>query len=192
MKQKHKSTKTINNKKQDDKTWLTIAVVVAGIFALCGICFGIYGLVQNLPNSSSSQSSSLLNNTTWRASDESEVVFSDNKIDWYRYPDDRLNSYYSGTYTFYMGEAAVEHLLNDMSEYGITDEKLQSLFKRNDEYSKDNFVVVDIKYDKLIVNHNEQSISKPEAPWYGFILNDNTYLDVANMVTGTYYKFTKV
>ena len=32
---------------------------------------------------------------------------------------------------------------------------------------------------------------RPLVPWYGFILNDGTYLDVVNMNTATYYAFTK-
>ena len=27
------------------------------------------------------------------------------------------------------------------------------------------------------------------APWYGFVLEDNTYLDIENMNTGSYYGF---
>ena len=78
-----------------------------------------------------------------------------------------------------------------MSEYGITKNELSSVFDSNIDYSEDNFVVFDIRYDKFILDGEEQEIARPLVPWYGFILENNTYLDVANMNTGTYYKFTK-
>lgn len=202
------ATPKINNKKSSG---LKIATAIACIVAVCGISFGVYGILQNAQkdkeilnlqkqisnlneqtkNVESVDSESLISNTTWIASDGSEVVFSEKRINWYRYPEEHSDNYYSGVYKFYIGKEAVDYITENLSEYGITKNELSSVFDSNIDYSEDNFVVFDIRYDKFIQYGEEQEITRPLVPWYGFILDDNTYLDVANMNTGTYYKFTK-
>lgn len=135
--------------------------------------------------------SSLMRNTTWQGSDGSEVVFTDNRINWYKSADDHLDNYYSGTYTFYIGKDAVNYITTELSEYYVTSSELQSLFNRSEMYSESSFVVFDIRYDKFILNKQPQQIERPLVPWFGFLLEDGTFLDVANMNTGTYYQFTK-
>ncbi len=203
----------INNNKQSNGVGLKIAIVMISIVAVCGIGLGAYGIVQSAQKdeiikelqsqvdkakneeekkkTKEVSDASLISNTTWIASGGSEVVFSKNRIDWYQDPKNYDDNYYSGVYKFYMGKDAVKYITQELSQYGVTKSELESLFRRSDEYSEEKFVVFDIRYDKFILNGQEQRIVKPLAPWYGFILDDDTYLDVANMNTGTYYKFTK-
>ena len=131
-------------------------------------------------------------NTTWRTSTNSEVVFTDDRITWYQSADNHNDNYYSGTYKYYRGSAAVKYITEDLSEYGVTKDELNALFIRNESYDESNFVVFDIRYDTFILSGRNQEISRPLVPWYGFILQDGTILDVANMNTAAYYKFTKV
>lgn len=209
-----------NNDKQKSSTGLIVAVIIVSVVAACGIGFGIYGMLQNLQKDQkilelqaqlsialdglgqitdiddiddieTVDDDSLISNTTWIASDGSEAVFTETEINWYKDSEDHSDNYYSGTYEFYIGEDAIDYVTQDLSEYGITKSELKTLFDKNPEYSKDNFVVFDIRYDEFIMDGEEQVIARPLSPWYGFILEDNTYLDVANMNTGTYYKFTK-
>ena len=138
------------------------------------------------------KSNNIISNTTWKASDSSQVIFTDKDISWYQSADNHDDNYYAGTYKFYRGEDAVKHITTELSEYNVTNAELERLFNSSKEgYEKANFVVFDITYSKFIVNGESKSILKPRRPWYGFILKDDTYLDVANMNTGTYYKFTK-
>lgn len=136
-------------------------------------------------------SNSLVANTTWIAGDGSEVVFTDERIDWYQNPDDHSDNYYSGEYEVYRGEEAIEYITEELSEYGVTKSELKSLFNRSDLYDESTFVVFDIRYDKFVVSGEQRDIERPLVPWFGFVLEDDTYLDVANMNTSTYYKFTK-
>ena len=202
------ATPTIDNKKSSG---LKIATAIACIVAVCGISFGIYGMLQNSQkdkeiidlqnqisnldeqnkNAKSVDGESLISDTTWIANGGSEVVFSKKRINWYQDPEEHSDNYYSGVYKFYIGKEAVDYITKDLSEYGITKNELSSVFDSNINYSEDNFVVFDIRYDKFILDGEEQEIARPLVPWYGFILENNTYLDVANMNTGTYYKFTK-
>lgn len=209
-----------NNDKQKSSTGLIVAVIIVSVVAACGIGFGIYGMLQNLQKDQkilelqaqlsialdglgqitdiddiddieTVDDDSLISNTTWIASDGSEAVFTETEINWYKDAEDHSDNYYSGTYEFYIGEDAIDYVTQDLSEYGITRSEIDALIAKNSEYSKDNFVVFDIEYDEFIMDGEEQVITRPLVPWYGFILKDNTYLDVANMNTGTYYKFTK-
>ena len=97
----------------------------------------------------------------------------------------------SGEYEVYRGEEAIEYITEELSEYGVTKSELKSLFNRSDLYDESTFVVFDIRYDKFVVSGEQRDIERPLVPWFGFVLEDDTYLDVANMNTSTYYKFTK-
>ena len=149
---------------------------------------------ENAAETSSAAGSSvnMMGNTTWLSDDGSQVIFTEDRIDWYRSADDHSDNYYSGTYAFYMGEAAVDYITRDLSEYGITKEVLNILFDRSDKQNVSNFVVFDIRYDKYLLCGEEQTIERPLVPWFGFIFDEYTRLDVANMNTGTYYPFFKV
>jgi len=133
----------------------------------------------------------LVSNTTWIARDNSEVIFTKDRIDWYQSQKDHTDNYYSGKYKLYRGEDAIEYITTELKEYGITEEELEDIFNSKKEYKKENFVVFDIRYDKFVLNGTEQKISRPLVPWYGFVLEDDTYLDVVNMNTYSYYGFTK-
>lgn len=130
-------------------------------------------------------------NTSWIASDNSEMVFTSISFNWYKDKGVYTDNYYTGTYKFYIGEDAVNYITTELSSYGVTKEELNSLFDRVEEYSVDNFVVFDFSYLTSKLNGQVSTVTENKAPWFGFILKDGTYLDVANMNTGTYYKFNK-
>lgn len=129
--------------------------------------------------------------TSWIASDGSEMKFENGTMKWYQHEGEYDDNYYFGKYEVYIGEEAIEFITEDLKEYGVTRDELEDIFDRNDEYSEDNFVVFDLVYDGITVDGETTVPTNPRIPWYGFILEDNTYLDVANMNTGTYYSFTK-
>lgn len=129
--------------------------------------------------------------TNWVASDGSEMVFDDDEFKWYQYEGEYEDNYYSGTYEFYIGEDAVYFITTDLAKYSVTEAELNDLFEKNELYSIDNFVVFNLEYDSLVVGGEASTMDESLIPWYGFILEDGTYLDVANMNTGTYYKFNK-
>lgn len=143
------------------------------------------------PEKNYENSNLLVANTTWIAGDGSEVFFTEERIDWYQNPDDHSDNYYSGEYEVYRGEEAIEYITEELREYGVTKSELKSLFNRSDLYDESTFVVFDIRYDKFVVSGEQRDIERPLVPWFGFVLEDDTYLDVANMNTSTYYKFTK-
>lgn len=140
-------------------------------------------------------STNLVASTTWIARDKSELVFTDYRLNWYKESNVHDDNYQSGNYNFYIGEEAIKFITTDLVDYGITEEELEELFTRATNYEKDNFIVIDILFDEYVINNHDTQISNPHTPWYGFIVNDEikneTYLDVTNMNTKSYYLFTK-
>ncbi|MBE6748128.1 MAG: hypothetical protein E7557_02750 [Ruminococcaceae bacterium] len=169
--------------KKKDKKKIILAVLAVVLVIVIASAFK--------PAKNYENSNSLVANTTWIAGDGSEVIFTDERIDWYQNPDDHTDNYYSGEYEVYRGEEAVEYVTKELSEYYVTKDEVEELFDRSDLYDESNFVVFDIRYDKMVVSGEERDIEKPLVPWFGFVLEDDTYLDVANMNTSTYYAFTK-
>lgn len=129
-------------------------------------------------------------NTEWLAGDDSQVVFTKDRIDWYQSADEHDDNYYSGTYKYYRGDKAIDYITTELSEYGVTKDELDGLFSRSN-YKKDDFVVFDIRYDKFIINGQNKDIARPLVPWYGFISENDSHLYVANMNTGSTYNFDK-
>lgn len=134
--------------------------------------------------------STALQQTSWILTDNSELVLDASTFTWYKTKDVYTDNYFKGTYVYYIGTSAVNYITNELSNYGVTKEELQGVFDRNEEYNEDNFVV-------LVLQHTGGTIEgKPYEkntidPYYGFLLNDGTYLDIANMNSASYYVFTK-
>lgn len=137
------------------------------------------------------KNSMLVANTRWLCGDGSELVLTSNRLDWYQEEGVHNDNYFSAEYKFYIGKDAVKFVTENLSEYGVTKDELQNTFDRNEMYDESNFVVFYINYDKFILDGEEQTITKPISPWFGFILRNNTFLDVANMNTKSYYDFEK-
>lgn len=131
-------------------------------------------------------------NTSWVARDGSCMVFiDDTNYAWYQKKDVVDDNYFAGTYEFYMGNAALEHLTVDLKEFGVTKDEMQQIFDSNEEYSLENFVCMTVDNESFMLAGEEQLEQNKEISYYGFLLQDGNYLDIANMVTGTYYGFMK-
>lgn len=135
----------------------------------------------------------ILAGTSWiSADDESQMVFNeDQSFGWYQSKDEKDDNYFSGTYVFYMGQEAMNYLTGDLSEYNVTEEEMQFYFDKNKEYALDNFVCFTTNNQSFLLNGEEQLSEEQKTSYYGFLLGDGTFLDIANMSTGTYYGFSK-
>lgn len=168
------------------KRLLIIGIVVMILISLTG-CMNI----ETTGKEEIKETKSIVENTKWIASDGSEMIFGKKELRWYQKEGHYDDNYYFGEYEFFIGDHAIEFITTDLSSYGVTKTELESLFERNEEYNRDNFVVFNIEYDGIKMNGETTAPTVSLVPWFGFILEDNTYLDVANMNTGTYYSFTK-
>lgn len=138
-------------------------------------------------------SNEIVTDSAWRSvDDESYMVFKDDaNYAWYQVEGEEDDNYFAGTYEFYIGEAAVSHLTVDLAEFEITNEEIQDIFDSNEEYSLENFVCMTVDNSSFMLNGEEQLAENKPMSYFGFLLRDNTYLDIVNMITGSYYGFIK-
>lgn len=128
---------------------------------------------------------------SFKLEDDSVIYFEeDGSFYWYQSDDNHDNYYYSGTYSEYYGEDAVDYIIYGLSEYGVTEEELDAYFERNEDddfYSVDNFCCLILHNDELIID-GENTLDTPhDTPYMGFYY-DGIY-DGANMNTGDYSYF---
>lgn len=131
-----------------------------------------------------------IQNTTWIASDKSEMIFDKDRFNWYLNQNDHTDNVQYGSYIFYSGDLAVDYITTDLKSFGVTRSELDTLFASNEKYDASNFVVFNIKLEGYTINGQSTTLNK-DIYWYGFLLNNNQNLQVVNMITATYYNFTK-
>lgn len=190
------------------KTILYIAIVaiiliVAG--SAIAILFNTVDFFKDAPKKSATNSEmnddkkgfavsdDLLDDTSWLSNDGSYIVFNDDEtFEWYQKKEVTDNYYYSGTFEIFVGQEAVDYVTNDLSNYGITEDELEGVFDRAEEYELDIFICFVLNNESCMVNgENVLEAGAVLTPYYGFVLEDGTFLDVANMVTATYMSFEK-
>ena len=140
-----------------------------------------------------SQSPDLLAGTSWiSGNDNSQWVFgTDKTFHWYQTEGETGDNYFAGTYEFHVGQDAINYLTTEFSDYGITERKIRQVLSSNSEYMLDNFVCFSCVNQSFMLRGKEQLSKDTVSSYLGFFLQDGTYLDIANMTTGTYYGFTK-
>ena len=140
-----------------------------------------------------SQSPDLLAGTSWiSGNDNSQWVFgTDKTFHWYQTEGETDDNYFAGTYEFHVGQDAINYLTTEFSDYGITERKIRQVLSSNSEYMLDNFVCFSCVNQSFMLRGKEQLSEDTISSYLGFFLQDGTYLDIANMTTGTYYGFTK-
>ena len=131
--------------------------------------------------------------TSWiSGNDNSQWVFgTDKTFHWYQTEGETGDNYFAGTYEFHVGQDAINYLTTEFSDYGITERKIRQVLSSNSEYMLDNFVCFSCVNQSFMLRGKEQLSEDTISSYLGFFLQDGTYLDIANMTTGTYYGFTK-
>lgn len=139
----------------------------------------------------------ILVQTSWVSdTDYSQIIFSDGQeFEWYQLPEDKTDNYFTGTYSFYIGQEAMDYITQTFSEYEVTEEDMEGIFLQNEEYELDNFVALNLKNDYFVLDGEEQ-VTDPEKPYFetyffGFLREDGAILDIANMDSGMYAWFVK-
>ena len=101
------------------------------------------------------------------------------------------DNYFTGTYEYYIGKDAIDYVVNDLSEYGVTRDEIKSMVNKKKEYKEENFVCIVLHNQHAIADGEEMLRETIDTPYYGFQLyeNDENVLDIANMNTAVYYLF---
>ena len=110
---------------------------------------------------------------------------------YYQDKEDKDNYYYEGFYDLYVGEDAVEYITEDLEEYGVTEDELEGLFDRNEEYDEANLVCLVIHNETCMIDGENTLEEDVVSPYYGFYLKDGSdeVLDLTNMNTATIFTF---
>ena len=167
-----------------------LPLALAGLVGI--ICVVAVAAIMLIPRTVS-QSPDLLAGTSWLSGDDnSQWVFgTDKTFHWYQTEGETDDNYFAGTYEFHVGQDAVNYLTTELSEYGITERMIRQVISSNLEYILDNFVCFSCVNQSFMLHGKEQLSEDTISSYLGFFLQDGTYLDIANMTTGTYYGFTK-
>lgn len=167
-----------------------LPLVLAGLIGV--ICVVAVAAIMLAPRTAS-PSPDLLAGTSWLSGDDnSQWVFgTDKTFHWYQMEGETDDNYFAGTYEFHVGQDAINYLTTELSDYGITERTIKRVISSNSEYTLDNFVCFSCVNQSFMLRGKEQLSEDTLSSYLGFFLQDGTYLDIANMTTGTYYGFTK-
>lgn len=168
------------------------SLILAGLVGI--VCLAAVAVIRTMiiPQTKL-HSPDLLAGTSWLSGDDnSQWVFgTDKTFHWYQMKGKTDDNYFAGTYEFHMGQDAISYLTTELSDYGITERTIKRVISGNQEYTLDNFVCFSCVNQSFILHGKEQLSEDALSSYFGFLLRDGTYLDIANMRTGTYYGFTK-
>ncbi len=166
-----------------NKTLFIILGSVLGFLLLVGVGFiAMGGLFTNHTD---------LANTSWTAGDDSLMIFEDSSnFIWYRYPDELSDNYRTGEYEFYVGEEAIDYLVNDASELGVTRDEVDRLFSSYGEEAP--FVFLVLKNGTLLYEGEFTEYDSDNIMYYmGQLLYDGTVLELMELETFGTTTFTK-
>lgn len=135
----------------------------------------------------------LLAGTSWISADDgSQWVFGeDQSFYWYQTKDVTDDNYYGGTYECHAGRDGMDYLTGELASYGVSEEEMMSVIDSTEQYTLDKFICFSTTNKTFLLNGKEQLSDEVVTSYFGFLQSDGSVLDVANMSTGTYYRFTK-
>lgn len=164
-----------------------LPLVLAGV-----VCLAAVVAIVLIPRTGA-RSPDLLAGTSWIATnDGSHWVFrEDQTFHWYQTKGETDDNYFAGTYEFHIGQDALDYLTTELSRYAVTEREMRDVISRVPEYTVDNFVCFSCVNQSFMLDGKEQLSEETVSSYFGFLLLDGTYLDIANMTTGTYYGFMK-
>ena len=131
---------------------------------------------------------------SFRASDGSVIYFEEEGgFVWYQDDSDHSDNYYSGTYDVYFGEEAEDYIVNDLAEYGVTEEELEDYYESNitnDLLIRQHLCCIVLHTEELIIGGENQRDEPYDKNYMGFY--QNGFFDGAYMEAAEYAYFTLI
>lgn len=141
----------------------------------------------------SARQENIFGGNAYTIDDGSAIYFEeDGTFIWYMDDNDHTDYYYTGTYDCYTQDAGVDYIVNDLSDYGVTQMEMDDYFDRNADdalYSKENFVCLVLHNEEMICEGVNGIDTLYDTPYMGFYANG--YYDAANMDSMNYIFFTQ-
>ena len=113
------------------------------------------------------------------------------KFKYYRDFRDLDDYYYEGKFELYIGDEALDYIVDDLSNYGLTEDEVQDLADRNKYYKMENLVVLVLHNEKRYVDGQNDLTETVVTPYIGFFCTDNKEhaLDMTNLNSFGYSLF---
>ncbi len=156
------------------KYWLYWAIVVI-------LCFSLTGCSDE----------KRVSGYTWLGGDDSKLLLEkDGTFIWYQNPENTEDHYYTGTYEVYNGRKAIT-FLSELPESNLTKEDQEEMIGHLKNHRMKHYFAL-ILYREYHMIDGQNVLTETETkPYYGFLVNEDTYLDLIDMTTQTYQNFTK-
>lgn len=185
-----------NNQNKSKNKGKIILIIILCLIVIGVISFGAYKIISSHLKKSQdneieeNKTSIFMNDTKWLAKDNSELIFKQTKLEWYKDAGIYDDNYYYATYEAYRGEDAIEYIISNYNSFGITESELNSKFGDSDINARENFVAFKITFTTFVENGKKQEVNNIVS-WMGFITTNDTNLDLLNLNTFASYHFTK-
>ena len=173
-----------NGQPQKSSTGLIVGIVIGAIVLvlLVGLAITYPAFVRYRELAKEAANGGLtqyyFENHKWEGLNDSALIIpeSDNKFTWYRDRSNTGGDYYSGSYKLYLGEDAVDYLVDESEVSAFVDEDyVESLEKPEYGATKENFVCLVLTNEKEVFYGQEKEYKKGEqvtTTLYGFYVND--------------------
>ena len=173
-----------NGQPQKSSTGLIVGIVIGAIVLvlLVGLAITYPAFVRYRELAKEAANGGLtqyyFENHKWEGLNDSALIIpeSGNKFTWYRDRSNTGGDYYSGSYKLYLGEDAVDYLVDESEVSAFVDEDyVESLEKPEYGATKENFVCLVLTNEKEVFYGQEKEYKKGEqvtTTLYGFYVND--------------------
>lgn len=141
-----------------------------------------------VPEADGTSAAQLFEGKSFTCGDSTTIYFDeDMNYIWYRDDDDHSDNYYGGSYTYYTGAEAMDYLVNDLAEYGASEDRINEYFDRNegnDFYNLENMCVISMTIDEMVYE-GETTYPAKQAYYMGFYKDgvyEGVHMDTFNRV----------
>lgn len=170
-----------------------VSIVISIIGIILGIIIGITGIVQDVTDRAivgfDSTTSEHFWGSRYKCSDDSVIEFTKSHEFVWKLSEEDSNNVKSGTYKIYFGDDAIDFLVDEHPEYGITEDELNDFFERNsdsDFYTKENLTILQLDNTYVKIDGEVQDVEYTTV-YYGY--SNEEGFDAANAQTYNYVTF---
>lgn len=126
----------------------------------------------------------------WIGDDNSVLRLNQNlNYIWYQNSTDQSNNYYQGNYEVYNGNEAISYITNSLQAYGITEAEQRKNIA-NSNHSIQEYYLIILNCETMIINGIEQQPSNKIVYYYGYYESESKYLNLTNIQTKNQVGFT--
>ena len=127
----------------------------------------------------------------WLGDDNSLLRLDENgSYSWYQSEENHSENFYEGIYEIYVGSEAISYIANNLNEYNLTEnDQIKNILASG--HSINEYYLIILNCNKLVINGTEQTIINNLIYYYGYHEIEDNYLDLTNMNTQKAAGFTR-